>query len=92
MNSTDNYEDYLNVHEFHELFWDRVPSEVVSNMYLDNNEDFIRDVTYSLYEQYLEDRLTINLAAGIMTEFIKNLFKHKPGVSNIVDNYYQDTM
>lgn len=89
MNTTDDYQDYLNVHEFYEIFWDRVPEELISNMYLDENEDFIREITYSLYEQYLEDRLTVNLAARIMTEFMKNLFKHKPNTSNIVNNEYQ---
>lgn len=90
MRSTDDYEDYMNIHEFYELFWDRVPAEVVSNMYIDDNDEFIKETTLSLYEQYLQDRITINLAATLMTEFMRNLFKHKPGTSNIVDNYYRD--
>lgn len=89
MKTTDDYKDYLNVHEFYEIFWDKVPENLISNMYLDENEDFIRETTFSLYEEYLEDRLSINLAAKILTEIIKSLFKYKPRTSNIVDNKYE---
>lgn len=88
MKTTDDYQDYLNIHEFYEIFWDKIPEELISNMYLDENADFIREVTFSLYEEYLEDRLTLNLSSKILTEFVRSLFKHKPKTSNIVNNEY----
>lgn len=79
--------DYLNIHEFFEEIWDRVPEKIVSNKYIDINIDFVKDLTYSFYTRYLQDTMTINLIAKTITDVMENIFKHKPSLSNVVDDY-----
>ena len=85
--STDNFKDYLNVHEFFELVWDRIPEKLISDKYIDENIEFIRELTYEFHKDYLEDRFSVNLAAKIIERFFYITFKHKPLLCNVIDDW-----
>lgn len=85
-------EHYLNSHEFFDEVWTAIPEKLVSNQYLDENADFIRTLTFSFYEDYAEDRLTVNLCAKILTNVFSTFFQHKPLLCNSVDEYLVNNM
>lgn len=87
MQTTDNYKDYMTSHEFFELVWDRIPEELVSNKYMDENIDYLRDITFEFYSLYREDKIPLNLSAKLITTFFEKTFKYKPLLCNIVDDY-----
>lgn len=82
-------ENHVDIHLFHELVWDLVPEEVVSNMYIDSNEDFFRDILFHLYNMYKENILNIKMCANIISVFMTNMFEHNPDRKNIIDNWLQ---
>lgn len=80
-------EHYLNSHEFFDEVWSAIPEDLVSNQYMDENIDFIRSLTFTFYEDYSEDRVTVNLCAKILTNVFRTFFQHKPLLCNVVDEY-----
>lgn len=78
----------LNIHEFFDELLYLTDEAVFSNIYIDENIEFFKEMNLYLYENYLEDRLTLNLAADILENSIKALFEHKPSVSNVLRDDY----
>lgn len=79
-------EIYLNSHEFFDKVWERVPEDLVSNKYMDENTEFLKDLTFEYYKDYSEDRVSINYVAKKLSSFFRLLFIHKPLLSDIVDD------
>lgn len=74
----------LDIHEFFDDLLCLTDEKVFSNIYIDENIDYFKELNLFLYEHYLEDRLTVNLAANILETFIKFNFKCKPSLSNVL--------
>lgn len=74
----------LNIHEFFDELLYMTDENVFSNIYIDENIDYFKEANLFLYEQYEQDRLTLNLASTILENFIKFNFQHKPSQSNIL--------
>jgi len=81
--------DY-NIHEFTEDIWMLVPQEVASNKYIDENEDYFRDLLFFFYQKRMSGFST-EVIAEMITEFLKLSFEHKPKMANILDDDYQLT-
>lgn len=85
-------EKYLNSHEFFDEIWEAVPEELISNKYIDENSDMWKELIFKFYENYAEDRITVNLAAKIITDTFYLLFKYKPLLCNVVDDYIMNVV
>jgi hypothetical protein len=71
---------------FFEDSWDYVSEHIVDDTYYENNTDFIRELTYDLYNQYensnrlstLEKQAASTKEVGKLLEiFFSNLIRHK---------------
>lgn len=74
----------LNVDEFFDEILCTIDESVFSNIYIDENIEYFKEVNFFLYEHYEQDRITFNLASKILENFIKFNFQHKPGQVNIL--------
>lgn len=77
---------YMNSHEFFDEVWERIPEEVVSNQYMNENIELLKDLTFDYYKDYSEDRVSINYVSKKLTKVFELLFLHKPILRNIVDD------
>lgn len=75
--------DY-NIHEFTEDIWMLVPQKIVSDKYIDENEDYFRDLLFFFYQKRISG-LSTEAIAQIITEFLKLSFYYKPKMANILD-------
>jgi hypothetical protein len=80
-------ERQLNSEEFFDEIWMLVPEKLISNKYIDENSEMWRDIVFKFYENYVEDRITVNLSAKVIADTFHMLFKHKPLLCNVVDDY-----
>jgi hypothetical protein len=85
-------ERQLNSEEFFDEMWMKIPEELISNKYIDENSDMWRDIVFKFYEHYAEDRITVNLAAKIIADTFYMLFKYKPLLCNVVDDYLVNSL
>lgn len=85
-------ENYLNSHQFFDEVWMLIPEELVSNKYMHENDSLIKEITFSFYKDYAEDRISINVAARIISNMFQYFFKYKPLLSNSVDDYLINSM
>lgn len=74
----------LNIDEFFDEILCTIDESVFSNIYIDENREYFKEINFFLYEQYEEDRVTFNLASKLLKTFIELNFKYKPGQSNIL--------
>lgn len=81
----------LNSHEFFDELLYLIPEEVISNIYVDQNIDFLKEINFYLYKHYSEDRLTVNLAADLLENFLILSFKHKIPLCNILYDDYANS-
>jgi len=77
-------EDRLNIDQFFDDLLNNTDEKIFSNIYIDENIMFFKKVNAFLYNEYLEDRLTLHLAAKILENFMKNMLEEKPSLSNIL--------
>lgn len=81
----------LNFHEFYEYIWDdEILAIVVSTKYIDENEDFIRQLTLDVYRLYELSDYPPSFCRKSVEIMFTNLFAFKPKTSNIreiKDNY-----
>ena len=81
--------DELTYEDFLEEVWDYVPEYVVSDDYWENNQTFIRELTYDLYQLYKKsiiktsyndvifNPLSQKVTAKLIEIFFINTQKHK---------------
>jgi len=77
----------LNSHQFFDEVWSKIPEDLISNQYLHENYELLKDITFEFYKDYAEDRATINYSAKKISNFFALMFKYKPLLRNIVDDY-----
>lgn len=85
-------ENYLNSHQFFDEVWMLVPEELVSNKYMHENDEFIKTLTFSFYQDYAEDRISVNVVARIISNMFQQFFKYKPLLSNSIDDYLVNSL
>lgn len=87
------YQDFqeLTYEEFYDLLWEDVSEKIVSTSYLDENEDFISNMSFDLYRIYqMNSVLTIRILSRMTESYFFNLFRFQPMTQNIKeiqDNY-----
>ena len=81
----------LTYEEFYDVLWEDVSEKIVSTSYLDENEDFISNLTFDFYRLYqMNPALTIRVLSRIVEAFLFNLFRLQPmtkNVKEIIDKY-----
>lgn len=81
----------LTYEEFYDLLWEDVSEKIVSTAYLDENEDFISNLTFDLFRLYqMNPVLTIRVMSRMTESFFFNTFRFQPMTTNIIeiqDNY-----
>lgn len=81
----------LTYEEFYDLLWEDVSEKVVSTAYLDENEDFISNLTFDFFRLYqMNPALTIRILSRLTESFMFNVFRLQPMTNNIkeiVDKY-----
>ncbi len=79
----ENYErDKLGIEEFFNEVLYLVSKKIVSDTYIEENEDFVNAFITDLYQSYL-DGSTIKSLSDIVENTFFNLFLFKPGLKNI---------
>jgi hypothetical protein len=81
----------LNIHEFFDETFMLIDEKVFSNMYIDQNIGYFKEVNLFLYEEYEKDALTLHLAARLLEKFVIANFRHLPGQVNILEDDYNNT-
>jgi hypothetical protein len=75
--------------EFYDLLWENVSENIVSTIYLDENDEYINSMTFDLYRLYqMNCGITIRVLGRILESSFFNMFRHKPRTENSLDNYY----
>ena len=74
----------LNIDQFFDDMLMLTSESTFSDIYIDENIDFFKDINFYLYNQYTQDRITLNLAADILENFMQIKMKHKPDLTNIL--------
>ena len=81
----------LNFHDFYDYIWeDDVLELIVSTKYIDENEDFIRQLTLDYYRLYELSDQKPSYYKKVIEIMFSNLFAFSPKTSNIKelkDNY-----
>jgi hypothetical protein len=80
------YSDFqeLTYEEFYDLIWEDISEKVVSTSYLDENDDYISNLTFDLYRLYqMNSPMTIRLIARMLESFFFNTFRFQPMTQNI---------
>lgn len=83
----------LNFEDFIEEAWDYVSKHVISDEYWENNQKFIRELTFELYEEYKKgiiilpsgqslETLTAKTCGRILESFFVKLDKFKDKIIN----------
>ena len=79
----ENYErDQLGIEEFFNEILYLVSRKIVSDSYIEENEDFVNAFIADLYQSYL-DGSTIKSLSDIVENTFYNIFMYKPGLKNI---------
>lgn len=79
----ENYErDQLGIEEFFNEILYLVSRKIVSDAYIEQNEDFVNAFIEDLYQSYLEGS-TIKSLSDIVENTFYNMFLYKPGLKNI---------
>lgn len=79
----ENYErDKLGIEEFFNEVLYLVSRKIVSDTYIEENEDFVNAFITDLYQSYL-DGSTIKSLSDIVENTFYNLFMYKPGLKNL---------
>lgn len=81
----------LTYEEFYDLIWEDVSEKIVSTSYLDENEDFISNLTFDLFRLYqMNPNLTVRILSRMAETFFFNTFRFQPmthNVKEIIDRY-----
>ena len=79
----ENYErDLLGIEEFFNEILYLVSRKIVSDAYIEQNEDFVNAFIEDLYQSYL-DGSTIKSLSDIVENTFYNIFLYKPGLDNL---------
>lgn len=79
----DNYErDLLGIEEFFGEVMYLVSRKIVSDDYIEENENFVNSFIADLYPSYVEG-CSIKSLSDIVENTFYNLFLYKPGLNNI---------
>lgn len=79
----ENYErDRLGIEEFFNEVLYLVSRKIISDNYIEENEDFINSFITDLYPSYLEG-CPIKSLSDIVENTFYNIFLYKPGLNNI---------
>lgn len=82
----ENYErDKLGIEEFFNEVLYLVSRKIVSDRYIEENEDFVNAFITDLYQSYL-DGSTIKSLSDIVENTFYNIFLYKPGLEDIKEN------
>ena len=74
--------DQLGIEEFFNEILYMVSRKIVSEDYLQENEDFVNAFITDLYQSYLEGS-TIKSLSDIVENTFYNIFQYKPGLKNL---------
>ncbi len=77
--------------EFKSIVWsDYVSENIVSTTYMNENIDFINELTFEFYDYYRKGDYSIKSLGKMIEKFFFTLFRFKGGNENIVikDRYY----
>ena len=74
----------LNIHQFFDDMLMLTSEKTFSDIYIDENIDFFKEINLYLYDLYLEEKMTVELAADILENFMQAKMKHKPDLVNIL--------
>lgn len=74
--------DTLGIEEFFNEVLYLVSRKIVSEEYLQENEEFVNAFIIDLYESYLEG-CPIKVLSDIVENTFYNMFQFKPGLSNV---------
>ena len=70
--------------KFRHILWSEYISEkIVSDTYIEKNEDFIRELTFDAYKMYLAGGITLKIAGKMFESFFDNMFRFKPTTEKI---------
>ena len=77
----------LNYDQFFSHVWEDSTwlEKLVSTAYLEENDDFIRSLTYDMFYIYDKSNIPLQLMVKHFEIFFDNLFKYKGGNENIVE-------
>lgn len=88
------YTDFQSItyEEFYDILWeDFVSPQVISTAWLDENADFVDNITFDAFRNFeMDPSMSIRILARTVESIIFNMFKFKPGQENIIeieDNY-----
>jgi len=75
--------------EFYDLLWENVSENIVSTKYLDENDDYISNMTFDLYRLFqMNGTMSIRALGRILESFFFNFFRYKPKNENIIEKEY----
>ncbi len=74
--------DMLGIEEFFNEVLYLVSRKIVSEEYLQENEEFVNEFITDLYQSYLEGS-SIKSLSDIVESTFYNIFRYKPGLKNI---------
>lgn len=79
----ENYErDRLGIEEFFSEVLYLVSRKIVSEQYIEENEDFINSFISDLYDAYLAGS-SIKILSDIVENMFHSMFIYKPGLKNL---------
>ena len=65
------------------LWSDYISEKIVSDAYIQKNEDFIRELTFDTYKIFRSGGITIKTAGKMLESLFDNLFRVKPSIRRI---------
>lgn len=86
-----NVNQKISFDEFKNEMWsDYISENIVSNQYIDQNIDFINELTFEMYDFYYRGDFSIKDLSKVLEKFFFIMFRFKAGNENIThkDKYY----
>lgn len=88
------YRDFqeMTYEDFYDALWvDFISDKVISTAWMDENADFVDNITFDAYRNFeMDGTMTIRILARTIESIVFNMFKFKPKQENTVeieDNY-----
>ena len=67
----------MSYEDFYDIVWEKVSEKVVSDNYLDNNKDLVREITFDLYRLYdKSNSLTLHIVSKILESVFYSFQKY----------------
>lgn len=68
--------DLLGLSEFEENLFNFISTRVVPETFLIDNEDFVNEIVFGLYQKYVKANLSIRDCADLFEVFVDSCFKY----------------